>query len=224
MHVAVPAVIGGGAAIAAATTRIRRWTRDGGDDDDDGDGFRGYKKVKDLLAAWAPSKMYDRATQKIVEKALDATEDSVLSETPHAAPFLELHHVRMGGGEGRARGHDQRVTPLAPRRARANIMPRRPGSPLVSRPVEHRRSPRPSCSTRPSRTSRPSSSLLAVHHGARRRRACRGAPTAYDKSGMLCPNLSSGQLKTKYDLRRRTVSATSRRGRGGRDGWRWSTV
>ena len=25
-------------------------------------------------------------------------------------------------------------------------------------------------------------------------------PTAYDKSGMLCPNLSSGQLKTKYDF------------------------
>ena len=72
--VAVPAVIGGGAAIAAATTRIRRWTRDG-DDDDDGDGFRGYKKVKDSrLAAWALSKMYDRATQKIVEKALDAIE------------------------------------------------------------------------------------------------------------------------------------------------------
>ena len=35
--------------------------------------------------------------------------------------------------------------------------------------------------------------------------SCDGAfaearPTAYDKSGMLCPNLSSGQLKTKYDF------------------------
>ena len=93
--VAVPAVIGGGAAIAAATTRIRRWTRDG-DDDDDGDGFRGYKKVKDSrLAAWAPSKMYDRATQKIVEKALDALEDSVLDETPYFPRCLQFtNHIK----------------------------------------------------------------------------------------------------------------------------------
>ena len=154
--VAVPAVIGGGAAIAAATTRIRRWTRDG-DDDDDGDGFRGYKKVKDSrLAAWAPSKVYDRATQKIVEKALDAVEVSVLDETPYFPRCLHFtNHIKASVWA---------VSYIKTFYA------------LFSWPFLI--------------------FMVPVVGGA----FAEARPTAYDKSGMLCPNLSSGQLKTKYDF------------------------